>query len=66
MMDLLILTNEKEHGFMVNQAIVDFWKSCDGKKTITESHRSFFIETGFVQTTSRTRSGTASTATVGV
>ena len=32
----LILTNEKEHGFMVNQAIVDFWKSCDGKKTITE------------------------------
>ena len=32
----LILTNENEHGFMVNQAIVDFWKSCDGKKTITE------------------------------
>jgi metal-sulfur cluster biosynthetic enzyme len=32
----LILTNGKEHGFMVNQAIVDFWKSCDGKKTITE------------------------------
>ena len=32
----LILTNEKEHGFMVNQAIVDFWRSCDGKKTITE------------------------------
>jgi metal-sulfur cluster biosynthetic enzyme len=32
----LILINGKEHGFMVNQAIVDFWSSCDGKKTITE------------------------------
>ena len=32
----LILMNGNEHGFMVNQAIVDFWSSCDGKKTITE------------------------------
>jgi metal-sulfur cluster biosynthetic enzyme len=31
----LILENEKEQRFMVNQAIVDFWNSCDGTKTIT-------------------------------
>lgn len=32
----LILMNEKEHGHMVNKAIVDFWDSCDGTKTITQ------------------------------
>lgn len=32
----LILMNVKEHGHMVNQAIVDFWDSCDGTKTITQ------------------------------
>jgi transcription initiation factor TFIIIB Brf1 subunit/transcription initiation factor TFIIB len=32
----LILENEKEQKFMVNQAIVDFWNSCDGTKTITQ------------------------------
>jgi metal-sulfur cluster biosynthetic enzyme len=32
----LILTNEKEQGFMVNQAIVDFWGTCDGTKTINQ------------------------------
>lgn len=32
----LILMNDKEHGHMVNQAIVDFWDSCDGTKTITQ------------------------------
>ena len=32
----LILMNDKEHGYMVNQAIVDFWDSCDGTKTITQ------------------------------
>ena len=32
----LILLNDKEHGHMVNQAIVDFWDSCDGTKTITQ------------------------------
>jgi metal-sulfur cluster biosynthetic enzyme len=30
------LLNENEQGFMVNQAIVDFWQTCDGKKTINE------------------------------
>ena len=32
----LILENEKEQRFMVNQAIVDFWNICDGTKTITQ------------------------------
>ncbi len=32
----LILMNDKEHGHMVNQAIVEFWNSCDGTKTITQ------------------------------
>ncbi|MFZ0404184.1 MAG: PqqD family peptide modification chaperone [Nitrososphaeraceae archaeon] len=32
----LILMNDKEHGHMVNQAIVDFWYSCDGTKTINQ------------------------------
>lgn len=32
----LILINDNEHGHMVNQAIVDFWDSCDGTKTITQ------------------------------
>lgn len=30
------LLNEREQGFMVNQAIIDFWQTCDGKKTINE------------------------------
>ena len=32
----LILMNDNEHGHMVNQAIVDFWNSCDGTRTITQ------------------------------
>jgi metal-sulfur cluster biosynthetic enzyme len=32
----LILKNDKDNGFMVNQAILDFWNSCDGTRTITE------------------------------
>ena len=30
----LVLTNEKQQSFMVNQAIVDFWNSCNGSRTI--------------------------------
>jgi len=32
----LALLNDKEQGFMVNQAIVDFWDTCDGTKTINQ------------------------------
>ena len=32
----LILTNGKGQGFMVNEAIVNFWDSCDGTRTINQ------------------------------
>jgi metal-sulfur cluster biosynthetic enzyme len=32
----LILMDEKQQGFMVNQAIVEFWKLCNGQRKITE------------------------------
>lgn len=32
----LLLMNKEEQGFMVNQAIVDFWQMCNGKRKITE------------------------------
>ena len=35
-MDSLILLNDKNQGFMVNQAIVEFWNSCDGTKTVNQ------------------------------
>ena len=42
----LILENEKEQRFMVNQAIVDFWDSCDGTKTITQLADHFSAKLG--------------------
>lgn len=42
----LILENEKEQKFMVNQAIVDFWNSCDGTKTITQLADHFSAKLG--------------------
>jgi len=32
----LVLINEQEQGFMVNQAIIDFWKLCNGQRKITD------------------------------
>lgn len=32
----LVLMNENQQGFMVNQAIVDFWRMCNGQRKITE------------------------------
>lgn len=32
----MILANEKDQGFMVNDAIVEFWNACDGTKTINQ------------------------------
>jgi len=32
----LLLMNDAQQGFMVNQAIVDFWKMCNGQRRITE------------------------------
>ena len=62
----LILTNEKEHGFMVNQAIVDFWRSCDGKKTITECTDHFSSRLGLSRQQVEQEVVQLSTATVGV
>ena len=42
----LILENEKEQRFMVNQAIVDFWNSCDGTRTITQLADHFSAKLG--------------------
>ncbi len=34
--DGLVLINEQGQGFMVNQALLDFWKMCDGSKSINQ------------------------------
>ena len=42
----MVLANEHEQGFMVNQAIIDFWRSCNGKRKITELVEIFAQKTG--------------------
>jgi metal-sulfur cluster biosynthetic enzyme len=42
----LILLNDKTQGFMVNQAIVEFWSSCDGTKTVNELTDQFASKLG--------------------
>ena len=42
----MVLANEHEQGFMVNQAIVDFWKSCNGQRKVTELVEVFAQQTG--------------------
>jgi len=42
----LVLANEHEQGFIVNQAIIDFWKSCNGQRKITELVDLFAKQTG--------------------
>ena len=42
----LVLMNEHEQGFMVNQAIIDFWKLCNGQRKITELVDAFAKITG--------------------
>ncbi len=42
----MVLANEHEQGFMVNQAIVDFWQSCNGKRKMTELVDIFAQRTG--------------------
>ncbi|HEX5187389.1 MAG TPA: PqqD family protein, partial [Nitrososphaeraceae archaeon] len=32
----LILMNKEDKGYMVNDAIIRFWESCDGTKTVNE------------------------------
>lgn len=42
----LVLMNEHEQGFMVNQAIIDFWKLCNGQRRITDLVEAFAQRTG--------------------
>lgn len=42
----IVLINEHEQGFMVNQAIVDFWKCCNGRRKMTELVDVFAQQTG--------------------
>jgi metal-sulfur cluster biosynthetic enzyme len=42
----MVLANEHDQGFMVNQAIVDFWKSCNGQRKVTELVEVFAKQTG--------------------
>jgi len=42
----MVLANEHNQGFMVNQAIIDFWRSCNGQRKITELVEIFAQKTG--------------------
>jgi len=46
----MVLANEHDQGFLVNQAIIDFWKSCNGKRKITELVDIFAKQTGLQRT----------------
>ena len=46
----LVLVNEHEQGIMVNQAIIDFWRSCNGKRKVTELVETFAQNTGLQRT----------------
>jgi metal-sulfur cluster biosynthetic enzyme len=42
----IVLMNENQQGFMVNQAIVEFWKLCNGQRKITELVDAFAKQVG--------------------
>ncbi len=42
----MMLANEHDQGFMVNQAIIDFWRSCNGERKVTELVDLFSQQTG--------------------
>ena len=42
----IMLANEHDQGFMVNQAIIDFWRSCNGTRKVTELVDLFAQQTG--------------------
>ncbi len=42
----IVLINEHDQGFMVNQAIVDFWKCCNGQRRMTDLVDVFAKQTG--------------------
>ena len=42
----MMLANEHDQGFMVNQAIIDFWRSCNGERKVTDLVELFAQQTG--------------------
>ena len=42
----MVLINEHDQGFMVNQAIVDFWRCCNGQRKMNELVDIFAQQTG--------------------
>ena len=46
----MVLANEHEQGFMVNDAIIEFWKSCNGKRKVTDLVQIFAQQTGLQRT----------------
>jgi metal-sulfur cluster biosynthetic enzyme len=42
----LLIANDKDQGFMVNEAIVEFWNTCDGTKTINQLADQFSAKLG--------------------
>ena len=42
----LVLINERDQGFMVNQAIIDFWKLCNGQRKVTDLVEAFAQKMG--------------------
>ena len=42
----LLLANSNDQGFMVNEAIVEFWNACDGTKTINQITDQFSAKLG--------------------
>ena len=42
----LILVNDKGQGFMVNDAIINFWSTCDGTKTVNQLTDQFSAKLG--------------------
>ena len=46
----MVQANEHEQGFMVNDAIINFWKSCNGKRKVTDLVDLFSQQTGLQRT----------------
>lgn len=42
----LVLANEKDMSYMVNEAIIEFWNTCDGTKTINQLTDEFSAKLG--------------------
>lgn len=42
----LVLSNEKDMSYMVNEAIIEFWDTCDGTKTINQLTDQFSAKLG--------------------